>query len=399
MEGPSLAIANRTLLGFSDPKTRNRTCGAERQMRITRSSNGFTAVELLVVISIVTILAAIALPALSAARESARASACRSNLRQFGVGMTAFSDRHKRFCTGAFSWKYDGAVTELGWVADLASQGNQVGSMLCPSNTAQLSETYADLLNATSADLNICTVNVQGSAPQTLTDGSTVSNPCRQILSTPLAPGSAERRELVQTGILEAGFNTNYVATWFLVRGGVILDQSGNIKPSSGCSVASARERSCTTGPLKPAATDSSRVPSSAVPLMGCAGLSSKTLSVPLGGQSAGAPLAISFTGGPVSKTTMKTPDFASGTPLEGPTGSWAGWRATLQDYRAFGPVHRNSCNLLFADGSVRNYVDHNADGYLNNGFAASGTTGFQDDVVELPASEIFSGWSLRYFK
>lgn len=48
----------------------------------SRISRGFTLVELLVVIGIISVLISILLPAMSRARESARRSACLSNLRQ-----------------------------------------------------------------------------------------------------------------------------------------------------------------------------------------------------------------------------------------------------------------------------------------------------------------------------
>ena len=51
-----------------------------------------------------------------------------------------------------------------------------------------------------------------------------------------------------------------------------------------------------------------------------------------------------------------------------------AGLYNHLQDYRDFGPVHGSgqggSGNILFADGSVKSFVDANADGFLNPGFA-----------------------------
>ncbi|MEM8971687.1 MAG: prepilin-type N-terminal cleavage/methylation domain-containing protein [Pseudomonadota bacterium] len=58
---------------------------------------GFTLIELLVVISIIALLISILLPALSAARESGRNSACLSNLRQAGIATAGFQTENKGY--------------------------------------------------------------------------------------------------------------------------------------------------------------------------------------------------------------------------------------------------------------------------------------------------------------
>lgn len=361
---------------------------------------GLTLVELLVVITIIGILVALAMPVISAARNSARNSACKNNLRQMGMGLQIYAERHGAFCSGAFDWRHDGAVTEVGWVADLVSQGNLVGESLCTENPAKLAKTYHDLLMGTREGLNACQVNLEGTRPMVDQTGLTVTNACRRLIDLP--PGSPARREIVGREILDEHYNTNYAASWFLVRGEMKLDDSGNLEGPSSC-FPSPTQRAFTTGPLRPSILDRSTAPSSLVPFLACgnsAGGAESVLPVAVGSHTKGAPLAQPFSRGPVSTTTLNPPTFAEGTPRTGAEGWWAGWtRGTLQDYRAFGPVHgageQRSANLLFADGSVRAFVDADGDGVLNNGFPRSVGAVAADNDAELPKKTVYSKWSL----
>ncbi|WP_197530658.1 DUF1559 family PulG-like putative transporter [Bythopirellula polymerisocia] len=69
----------------------------------TKQQRDFTLVELLVVIAIIGILVALLLPAIQAARESARIMRCKNNLRQISMAMLHYETAHKSFPAGGWS--------------------------------------------------------------------------------------------------------------------------------------------------------------------------------------------------------------------------------------------------------------------------------------------------------
>jgi prepilin-type N-terminal cleavage/methylation domain-containing protein/prepilin-type processing-associated H-X9-DG protein len=366
----------------------------QRARRARRGRSGFTLVELLTVIFIIGLLAALLLPAINAARAAGNRAACQNNLRQFGVALQSRASANGSLCSGAFDWLRDGSVSEVGWVADLVETENPVGEMLCPSNVHQISETYNQLLSLDPAGFDTC-LNRLGSPPTPLPDGTLYENPCRRIASLAIPPNSDARRQFVEEQIYENNYNTNYTASWYLVRTEPILDASGNFKPSKAACGASPLLRNCTAGPLTNRTIDAAKAPSSTIPLL-ADGAPVGTLLQAIGPVPAGASTVIPFTPGPVLKTTMQAPSFPPGTPAGGAGGWWAVWnKGVLQDYRGFAPLHRGVCNVLFADGSVQGIEDTNDDGLLNNGFPANPTFGFTSDEVELPPADFMSLYSL----
>ena len=61
--------------------------------------SGFTLIELLVTIGIISLLLALLIPGVQSARESARRTACKNNLKQIGVAMHTFESTHGNLMT------------------------------------------------------------------------------------------------------------------------------------------------------------------------------------------------------------------------------------------------------------------------------------------------------------
>lgn len=91
-----------------------RPCNVFSEIRIVRNSTArdrtaVTAIEILVCITVVTILLAIAIPALQSARETSRRMSCANQQRQLGIALQTFLATHRRFPSDnekGFSWHF-----------------------------------------------------------------------------------------------------------------------------------------------------------------------------------------------------------------------------------------------------------------------------------------------------
>jgi prepilin-type N-terminal cleavage/methylation domain-containing protein/prepilin-type processing-associated H-X9-DG protein len=80
----------------------------QRPVKAAHVRTGFTLVELLVVIAIIGVLVALLLPAIQAAREAARRTQCKNNLKQMALGCLNHHDTQKHFPTGGWGWYWVG---------------------------------------------------------------------------------------------------------------------------------------------------------------------------------------------------------------------------------------------------------------------------------------------------
>ncbi len=128
----------------------------------------FTLIELLVVIAIIAILIALLLPAIQQAREAARRTQCRNNMKQIGIAIHNYHDIHKQLPPGAIMPSGFGASWDvMSWSVYILPQMDNTplydGLMAETSNNTTEFDRNTPGLAGTEVDAYLCPSDVMGS--------------------------------------------------------------------------------------------------------------------------------------------------------------------------------------------------------------------------------------------
>ncbi len=190
-------------------------------MTASYERRGFTLIELLVVIAIIAILIALLLPAVQQAREAARRSQCRNNLKQWGLALQNYHDQHRKFPIGNASmknWGFQAMIlpqldqvplhrmcnfnfpgTCFSYNATLAPDKQPAGRQLTVSNCS--SDPLVGMMHTTSGSGNYSPGNYLGVMGLTATDGKGVLYSDSNTSMSSIKDGTSQTLMMGERGI------------------------------------------------------------------------------------------------------------------------------------------------------------------------------------------------------
>jgi len=175
-----------------------------------QSRKGFTLLELLVVVAIIALLAAILFPVFSRVRENARRSACMSNLKQLGLAIQMYNqDNDLRLPIGTYFSGVNYVHFGQGWAGPLLQYTKDTQIFTCPDDTTKVTGTNTEVSYAYNTNLAIGPASLGNGIPESSLNDPTLTIEMSEVTSNQLVLALGEVTSAITNGMLEGSYTNN----------------------------------------------------------------------------------------------------------------------------------------------------------------------------------------------